>query len=171
MDAADRTATQCRRAGVAATAVAALVAAVLIACLMGGRAAAEAHPSVLTGEVWDSLRCGHSVADALAGAGLAEVASDQVPDWFTREVLAVRDGWRVCATKEWDVVDIGCEGALQPMRAEVEEQFAARGWMKCPTGVEGQDTYMKDEGACTWMMAGFSETGGAADAVLRIHRA
>ncbi len=162
---------QRRRAGNAAVVVAVLAAALTGACMVGSEAAAGERRGALAGTVWEAMQQGGTAAEALASVGLAEAAPDQVPDWFVQEVAALQEGWAVRATEDWDVVDIACSSGTATLRAGIEEQLAARGWVQCPTGADGQDTYMKDEGGCTWMMVAYSETSGAADAVLRILRA
>ena len=150
---------QRRRAGNAAVVVAVLAAALTGACMVGSEAAAGERRGALAGTVWEAMQQGGTAAEALASVGLAEA------------VAALQDGWAVRATEAWDVVDIACSSGTATLRAGIEEQLTARGWVQCPTGADGQDTYMKDEGGCTWMMVAYSETSGAADAVLRILRA
>lgn len=161
---------QHRRAGSAALIVAGLVAALAGGCFVGERADAGEAQGALTGKVWEALRQGEDMSAALRAVGLDQVSAGEVPTWFAQEVLSPQEDWELRAADGWCVVGISCATTEDALRACVEEQLVARGWLRCSTGVEGEDTYMKEGGTCTWMMVGMSATAGSVDVVLRILR-
>lgn len=165
-----RLSVQHRRAGSASLVVVGLAAALAGGCFVGEQAGAGEAQGALAGKVWEALRQGGDMPAALRAVGLDQVAADEVPTWFAQEVLSPQEDWELRAADGWCVVGISCTAAEDALRAYVEEQLAALGWVRCPTGVEGEDAYIKEGGTCTWMMVGMSATAGSADVVLRILR-
>lgn len=165
-----RSLVQHRRARSASLIAAGLAAVLAGGCLTGAQAGADEAGGALAGRVWEELRQGGDVPAALRAVGFDQASADEVPAWFAQEVLSPQEGWELRVADDWRVVGISCSAAEDALRACMEEQLATRGWVRCPTGVEGEDTYMKEGGTCTWMMVGMSATAGSADAVLRILR-
>lgn len=159
---------QRRRAGNAVIAVAIVLMSIVATCAISSKAQADSDVRSLAPQVWQSIRHGSDISDALSAVGLSSVACGDVPAWFADEVLTPRDGCDVWANGDWSVVGISAGLNELDLRSSVEDGLEGNGWRLCPTGIDGAATYMKDEGACIWIAVQFSKTEDSAEAVLRI---
>lgn len=151
-----------RRAG-------AMTALVILGALSALWATERANAEDAFGEptvsvVFESVRGGNTLNDAMKEAGFGLVSEEACPEWFAREVLDP-DAIQECyATDDFEAVFVNVRGA--PVRTLLEE----RGWQVVTDDGQGMMSLVKDEGECLWMTACVSGDGEdqSQDVVLRI---
>lgn len=123
--------------------------------LSGVRLAAELMQGTAESEVGRTL-----------GGGLRE--EDDVPAWFSQEVLALKGAREIQANKDWSVVGFQRDGPSEEALDWIAAEVLSRGWQVMESGVAGTVTGTKEEGRCRWMAISCTAVGDATCVVVQL---
>ncbi|WP_165062368.1 hypothetical protein [Adlercreutzia sp. ZJ154] len=157
---------QRRRAGNAVIAIAVLAMVFIAACMLSSKAEAEGLEDTFVEHVWDGLKEDKSITDVLQETNLRSVPCNELPNWFSDEIAQPEQGWDIWIVDDWSVIGIICDSRASELQAYIKTELSKNGWVECSSGEEGVSTYVKDGGACKWIMVEFAQTGELGSVVL-----
>lgn len=137
------------------------MAAVVLGCasvfgvlFVGEHARAESiRGAPASGTVFEAVKDGSSLEDALEAAGFITVDSTVAPEWLTEEVIDLNMVQECYAHPGFDVLFISLEHGPDESFERLFGFFEARGWWVATDNGEGMISLVKDEGVCRWMTA------------------
>lgn len=107
-----------------------------------------------------------SELDCALGGGLRE--EDDVPAWFSQEVLALKGAREIQANKDWSVVGFQRDGSPEEALDWIAAEMLSHGWQVMESGVAGTVTGTKKEGRCRWMAISCTAVGDATCVVVQL---
>ena len=97
----------------------------------------------------------------------ASAGGGEIPESFSREIgfPAQSHDWR--ADSSGAVFGCIAAGAPEEVSAAIERDLSERGWAKVDLGGLAGATYVKDEGACAWVLVTCTQVGDSTSVVYR----
>ena len=142
----------------------AIVVALVLACCAVDAVLRLSQPSAMG----DALGIWAGAADSPSHATAStESAQTGLPEEFESEVLDLShaEGLRVAA--EGTVVGFSLQGDASDAFAQLSAQLQARGWLAVESGRPDCGSFVKGEGAYTWLFASCTQVGDGVSAVLQ----
>lgn len=170
-----------RRLGRACALVVLCVAAVLVACAATDKGIAQGGRGggPLVGSLWKSIEAGSDVDSALEKEGFVRLTKENAPRWLEGELLGLDEMGQAIANQAFDLIWFVREGSAEDAAAFLEAELTAKGWRQGGEedgfgAVDGDgdgeavQTFVKQEGECSWVMAECAQAGAEAVTVLHI---
>lgn len=109
-----------------------------------------------------------SAEDVLARIeDMLSVSNGGLSDAFQREIGIVAGGRDVRMASNGLVVGYVCAGEAESVMEELADHMAERGWTRVPLGGVCGATFMKGEGAFTWVLVTCTQVGDVTSVVIR----